>query len=647
MSAPEYQNVELPRDRWGRPLVLPPNARKNAKRIAYRRTTTFVGCLDDMNGLMAWKCRQVAYGMGQRKDLVVAAAAADPADKKLLAEIADKATEAASSSAGATVGTALHSFTERIDRGQPLGHVPAEYQADLDAYQRATEHIEWLGIETFRVDDNWKVAGTADRIGRMHGRTMIMDIKGLSLDTRIPTPTGWTTMGAVRVGDQVLGSDGRPCNVILKSDAKRIGTYLVRFDDGSTVVCDSEHIWWTTTEADRQAGRGPSARPIGEVIATLTVGRKRPIHQHHVPLTAPIDLPHRDDLPVDPYLLGAWLGDGKAADGRIGKSDELFDILESDGHELGTRYEQSGCVVRSVRGLYRQLRTAGLLRNKHVPDSYLRASLSQRLRLVQGLLDTDGGWTRDCVTFTSTDKGLAYAVEELLLSLGQRPKISEQTAHGFGKSVTCYRVAFSPIDMQPFRLRSKAARVVTPQWIKSSTRRIVSVEPGPDVETACIGVDSADHVYLCSERMIPTHNTGSMADYVVPKMAMQLAMYARMIPYDIPTDTRGTDPEPVDPNRGIIIHLPAGQGRCDLYEIDLSKGWGACLIAKQVWDWRATKDLVREAREPKPPPTWESLIADARDLDDLRLIWSRAKELGALTPELKAAATARSRELAA
>jgi hypothetical protein len=133
-------------------------------------------------------------------------------------------------------------------------------------------------------------------------------------------------------------------------------------------------------------------------------------------------------------------------------------------------------------------------------------------------------------------------------------------------------------------------------------------------------------------------------------MAMQLAMYARMTPYDIATDTRTTDPEPVDLNWGIIIHLPAGQGRCDLYEIDLAKGWGACLIARKVWNWRATKDLTKQVDPNAPaaqPATWELLITNADSLDRLREIWTRAAELGELTDDLKRLAEARSRRLAA
>src|SRR5699024_2902447 len=127
------------------------------------------------------------------------------------------------------------------------------------------------------------------------------------LDTPIPTPTGWTTMGAVNVGDEVFGSDGKPCTVTAKSPVKNIGTYVVRFDDTSSVVCDSEHIWWTLTARERRAGTEPTPKSIDQIIATLTYGSQ---NQHWVPMPDPLDLPDAE-LPIDPYLLGCWLGDGQ------------------------------------------------------------------------------------------------------------------------------------------------------------------------------------------------------------------------------------------------------------------------------------------------------------------------------------------------
>ena len=183
MTTVEWEAVprtDIPRDRWGRPLVIPPGAR--TKRVAYRRTTTFVGVLEDTSALAQWKARMVALGMGQRPDLVLAAAAADPTDKTTLRDIAEKAAEHAGSSAAATTGTALHALTERIDRGLELGAVPNDYVADLRAYEEATRGIEWLGVETFRVHDDWQVAGTADRIGIYRGRRVVLDIKTGSIE---------------------------------------------------------------------------------------------------------------------------------------------------------------------------------------------------------------------------------------------------------------------------------------------------------------------------------------------------------------------------------------------------------------------------------------------------------------------------------
>jgi hypothetical protein len=176
-TSDQFSTADIPRDRYQRPLVVPPGG---GKRVPYRRTTTFVGALEDTYNLQLWKQRQVAIGMGQRPDLVLAASAADPDDRERLNEIVDKATEHAT--AAATTGTSLHSLTERLDRGQKLGRVPEPYGADLKAYEKVTRSIEWVGIESFRVLDGWKVAGTADRIGRINDALVVAEIKTGSID---------------------------------------------------------------------------------------------------------------------------------------------------------------------------------------------------------------------------------------------------------------------------------------------------------------------------------------------------------------------------------------------------------------------------------------------------------------------------------
>lgn len=168
---------ELPRDRWGRPLITPPSG---GEPRAYTRVTTLAGSVEDTYHLGLWQQRMVAKGMANRPDLVLGALAADPQDKngkKTLNEIAKNALEAANASAAATTGTALHSLTERIDRDEDLGYVPPAYLADLEAYRRivAENNLEVLAIEGFCVQDDIEVGGTYDRIFGLSGRLTAPD----------------------------------------------------------------------------------------------------------------------------------------------------------------------------------------------------------------------------------------------------------------------------------------------------------------------------------------------------------------------------------------------------------------------------------------------------------------------------------------
>lgn len=165
---------EVERDRWGRPLITPPGG---GKPIPYTRVTTYVGCLEDTYNLSRWQQRMVALGLSQRPDLMLAVSSTDPDEKKKLNDLTEQAIEAAKGTAAATIGTALHALTERIDRGEELGVVPDAYIADLAAYQTTTSALNVESIETFGVLDDLKVAGTWDRIVTFNGQSYIADIK--------------------------------------------------------------------------------------------------------------------------------------------------------------------------------------------------------------------------------------------------------------------------------------------------------------------------------------------------------------------------------------------------------------------------------------------------------------------------------------
>ncbi|MGH9058860.1 MAG: AAA family ATPase, partial [Acidimicrobiales bacterium] len=355
--------------------------------------------------------------------------------------------------------------------------------------------------------------------------------KALALDTPLPTPTGWTTMGEIQVGDLLLDDAGLPCRVLSTSPVfTDHECFAVAFDDGEVLVADADHQWVTYSLAERSrkgeealarrrarraevrgalyqpwrephgpTPRTPSVRTTQQIAGSLMIGNE---HNHAVAMAEPLDLPEADLL-IDPYVLGAWLGDGASADGRLyGVDEEVFAAVAGAGYVV-TRHAVP--LNRGVLGLRVQLRQLGLLGNKHVPAAYLRASATQRLALVQGLMDTDGTVdVRGGCEFTTTRQALAQGMVELLVSLGTRARITEGRAVLGGKDCGAkYRVHFSP-PTRVFRVARKALRQkqTAPRW-----RHIVDAWAIAPVPVRCVMVDSPSHLYLAGRRMVPTHNT--------------------------------------------------------------------------------------------------------------------------------------------
>jgi hypothetical protein len=169
---------EIDRDRYGRPLVVP---NKGGKPVAYTRATTIANSLDDAAALTAWKMRMAAIGLTVRKDLLLAINAAQD-DKMAINKYIEDAMEVAGASKAATIGTALHSYAERLDLGQDIGLVPDEWAGDILAYEKTTKQLNKIFIEQFCVLDKYKIAGTPDRIVEYKGERFIADIKTGRID---------------------------------------------------------------------------------------------------------------------------------------------------------------------------------------------------------------------------------------------------------------------------------------------------------------------------------------------------------------------------------------------------------------------------------------------------------------------------------
>ena len=366
--------------------------------------------------------------------------------------------------------------------------------------------------------------------------------KALAIDTPIPTPSGFRSMGEIEPGDDVFDETGAVCRVTGVSPVYTDhDCFRVVFDDGTAIVADADHRWLTSTfrerknaarrvavnaRADRpQCRPGPvsSVRTTREILETIRCPRGG--NNHSVRVAGPADFPERE-LTLAPYTFGVWLGDGTRGTANVTTEDPgILDQIRADGYSVGPARESNSGNARTysvgytgARGgdlslrrnpVLAALRSLGVIDTKDVPAAYLFASPSQRLALLQGLMDTDGWCEKDgqCC-FGNSRPWISAAVDHLAKSLGCKTKTWERpTAPG----ETSYCVAFytkTPV----FRLPRKAERQTL--WkrrgrgnSKCDHRYIVSVEPLPSVPVKCVSVNSPNRLYLAGESFVPTHNT--------------------------------------------------------------------------------------------------------------------------------------------
>ena len=411
----------------------------------------------------------------------------------------------------------------RVDRYFRVFHNARYPYIDVKQPQEAlTELVEVHEDEPFILHPGEFVLGSTlevvslpdDLVARLEG-------KALALDTEVPTPGGWRKMAELEPGDIVFAENGDPTVVIAATDTLYgRPCYEVSFSDGTSVVCDASHQWVTTTKADRtHHRRGPSSRTTEEIARCLRRGDE---WNHHVALGGSAKYPKRD-LPIDPYVLGAWLGDGTSTQAVVTCADtEILDELSFAGvaaaparttrygYRIGgighTRDKETGRYVRN-ESLSRKLRDLGVLGNKHIPSDYMTASAPQRFALLEGLMDTDGyvDEAGRC-DLTTVKKPLALQYQELVASLGFRPTLTEKRSVLNGRDVgPKFEIQFSA-DLPVFRLPRKLARQQFGKRLHRF-RAIVAVREVPSVAVRCIQVSAPSGQFLVTRSYVPTHNS--------------------------------------------------------------------------------------------------------------------------------------------
>jgi hypothetical protein len=355
------------------------------------------------------------------------------------------------------------------------------------------------------------------RDGRLRDLTMYYGAHAQPLSEPVRTPEGWARMGDLRPGDVVSGRSG-PARVLAVHPQGARPVFRVTFSDGAWTRCDADHLW--QVETIDGATRVLRTTDLGELARR---GSKR--GRYRIPLTVPDFAEPATELPLDPYTLGALLGDGclvgKCTRFTSQDPEIVAEFRVPEGVSISRRrvpgkrayhYRFAGGRGRERRNPLRvALEALGLWGrdsfSKFVPAVYLKSDPTSRLALLQGLLDTDGSARSAGVAKYSTcSAALRDAALEIVQSLGGTARVRSAPLNG-GEifSVECRL----PPSVSPFRLARKRERFAS-RVPRAPNRVIVSVVPDGRELCACIEVDALDRLYL-TRSYIVTHNTGRWA----------------------------------------------------------------------------------------------------------------------------------------
>jgi replicative DNA helicase len=431
----------------------------------------------------------------------------------------------------------IFSLAERRLEGsaQPVGRILKDTFEHIEKLYERKEHVTGVATGFEKLDLETSGFQPSDFIIIAARPSMG---KAQPLDARVRTVTGWTRMGDLRIGDAVASVDGRPSLASGIFPQGRQQAYRVTFSDGRSTECTGEHLW----RVHYRAWPEPRTLTTERVANMLKTARYR----HRLWIDAPTgDYGDTPSLPIDPWVLGVLLGDGKLSGSSLMFSTaepemlarlqerltETFTLRSAGGYDWRI-VQAAGAHRHDVAGvspnpLMQGLRDLGLWairsEEKFVPDIYLEAGREARLALLRGLMDTDGWVERwGSVRFCSTSERLAHDVAALVRSLGGWCSVrSRATSYrgSRGERKSGRRAYVCNIHhREPKALFSLSAKL---HRALAAPRRhwrpvFISIEPTRVTETQCIAVTHPSRQYITDDYVV-THNTAfalNIAQYV-------------------------------------------------------------------------------------------------------------------------------------
>jgi len=371
----------------------------------------------------------------------------------------------------------------------------------------------------FQIDDVYKMV--------CYGHVLNANKMGLGKaqpnSSKVLTNLGWKTIGEIKVGDQVVTEQGTfaPVTNIFPQGEKEI--FELTFNDYSTARCTEDHLWAYQTHNDlfhkKEKYRvAPLKDFINKKIKEGTVV---------IPTVKSIQFEEKA-LPIDPWFMGALLGNGCfCGSGHITFSttkpyiiNKVESLLKDTNLQLVPySHNNFGISIIANSGakgnnfILNAIRDYDLLgkgsKEKHIPKDYLFSSVEQRLALLTGLIDTDGyvDKTGYVLHYYTSSPQLRDDVLFLIQSLGGLAIIASKTPFiGEKEYSTAYSFTLKmPEDVIPISIPEKLVRF-RPKTKYPPRRVLRKIEPCGVEESTCIAVDSPNHLYL-TDNCIVTHNT--------------------------------------------------------------------------------------------------------------------------------------------
>ena len=354
--------------------------------------------------------------------------------------------------------------------------------------------------------------------------------KCLPLNSDIMTLTGYKKMKDIQLGDSLIDGLGKECKVIGIYPQGIQPVYKVTFSDRTSTLCSLDHIWRVGWYSNKQATVKWDDLTLKEIMKR---GLEKKNNTSGWKFRIPIPKINcwNNSVPIDPYLLGVLLGDGDLGSSSNIKvslyEKDIFNkikiILNNLGYDLhlcdnnkSEIKDYSIVCSTETKGFINYINNLDIRCRsieKHIPQEYLFTTFENRIKLLQGLFDTDGYIdSHNNFIFTTSSPKLSEDFAFLVRSLGGTDTIVEKPS-GYkhnGYYIQCHNhfnhyIKFDN-DFEFCTSIKHKKRIKNKQ--NAPLRRIINIEYVGEEECQCIAVDSLDSTYMTND-LIVTHNTTS------------------------------------------------------------------------------------------------------------------------------------------